>query len=102
MEIVSFFNEGPLIGIRHVQSLMMFLLLAVAYAMRVNLSVAIVSMTNTNQTDSSDVPVSFSKYYKQAFQQYLSRCTIGKSKKKIISYLRFSWDISHCKFWQVN
>lgn len=50
-------NKGPLIGIRHVQSLMMFLLLAVGYAMRVNLSVAIVSMTNTNQTDSSDVPV---------------------------------------------
>lgn len=46
---------------------MMFLLLSVGYAMRVNLSVAIGYMTKVNQTNSSDVPVSFSKYNKQAF-----------------------------------
>ncbi|XP_066153396.1 putative inorganic phosphate cotransporter isoform X2 [Euwallacea fornicatus] len=49
-------SKGPRIGIRHVQSLLMFLLLASGYSMRVNLSVAIVSMTKKS-SDNPDVPV---------------------------------------------
>ncbi|XP_066258290.1 putative inorganic phosphate cotransporter [Euwallacea similis] len=53
---VVIMNKGPRIGIRHVQTLLMFLLLATGYAMRVNLSVAIVSMTKKS-SDNPDVPV---------------------------------------------
>lgn len=42
---------GPRFGVRHVQCLLVFFGLAVAYALRVNLSVAIVAMTDRNSTN---------------------------------------------------
>ncbi|XP_044252508.1 putative inorganic phosphate cotransporter isoform X1 [Tribolium madens] len=43
-------------GSRHTQVLLCFLLLAIAYAMRVNLSVAIVAMTDNSTTSNPDIP----------------------------------------------
>ncbi|TMW43657.1 hypothetical protein DOY81_011263 [Sarcophaga bullata] len=43
--------QGPRFGVRHVQCLLVFFGLAVAYALRVNLSVAIVAMTDRNSTN---------------------------------------------------
>ncbi|KAH8407688.1 hypothetical protein KR222_010748, partial [Zaprionus bogoriensis] len=48
--IFTFF-AGPRFGVRHVQCVLVFFGLAVAYAMRVNLSVAIVAMTDSNATN---------------------------------------------------
>ncbi|XP_065368594.1 putative inorganic phosphate cotransporter [Calliphora vicina] len=44
-------GQGPRFGVRHVQCLLVFCGLAVAYALRVNLSVAIVAMTDRNATN---------------------------------------------------
>ncbi|KAL7737230.1 hypothetical protein ACLKA6_005412 [Drosophila palustris] len=44
-------NTGPRFGVRHLQCILVFFGLAVAYAMRVNLSVAIVAMTDCNSTN---------------------------------------------------
>ncbi|XP_073811730.1 putative inorganic phosphate cotransporter isoform X1 [Musca autumnalis] len=46
------FDEGPRIGSRHVQCFLCFCCLSLCYALRVNLSVAIVAMTDSNSTDS--------------------------------------------------
>ncbi|KAL5286732.1 hypothetical protein ACFFRR_008004 [Megaselia abdita] len=43
--------QRSLFGIRHLQCFLLFLCLTVAYALRVNLSVAIVAMTNANSTN---------------------------------------------------
>nr|CAI5843727.1 unnamed protein product [Callosobruchus analis] len=48
--------KGPRIGIRHVQIALLFSNLAIAYAMRTNLSVAIVAMTDSSSTTNTDVP----------------------------------------------
>uniref|UniRef100_A0A1I8Q5Y1 Putative inorganic phosphate cotransporter n=1 Tax=Stomoxys calcitrans TaxID=35570 RepID=A0A1I8Q5Y1_STOCA len=44
-------GQGPRFGVRHVQCILAFCGLAVAYALRVNLSVAIVAMTDRNATN---------------------------------------------------
>ncbi|EDW02606.1 putative inorganic phosphate cotransporter [Drosophila grimshawi] len=44
-------NTGPRFGVRHLQCILVFFGLAVAYGMRVNLSVAIVAMTDKNATN---------------------------------------------------
>jgi hypothetical protein len=46
-------------GVRHTQVLLCFLLLSIAYSMRVNLSVAIVAMTDKTTSPNPDIPVSF-------------------------------------------
>ncbi|XP_075169622.1 putative inorganic phosphate cotransporter isoform X2 [Haematobia irritans] len=46
-----FAEEGSVFGIRHLQCFLLFLALAVAYALRVNLSVAIVAMTDKDATN---------------------------------------------------
>lgn len=69
---------------------MMFLLLAVGYAMRVNLSVAIVAMLDkeNKQSDNPDVPVRFSKYKKTI--NYFSNIFLGvRLVKKKGHYLVF-------------
>lgn len=43
--------QGPRFGVRHIQCILAFCGLAVAYALRVNLSVAIVAMTDKNATN---------------------------------------------------
>ncbi|XP_073846868.1 putative inorganic phosphate cotransporter [Musca autumnalis] len=43
--------QGPRFGVRHIQCILAFCGLAVAYALRVNLSVAIVAMTDRNATN---------------------------------------------------
>ncbi|GAB0094566.1 putative inorganic phosphate cotransporter [Sergentomyia squamirostris] len=42
---------GGLFGVRHLQTFLLFLCLTIAYAMRVNLSVAIVAMVDRNSTN---------------------------------------------------
>ncbi|KAH1015757.1 putative inorganic phosphate cotransporter [Dendroctonus ponderosae] len=49
-------NNGPSIGVRHFQAMLMFLLLAIGYAMRVNLSVGIVAMTKASSKN-PDIPI---------------------------------------------
>ncbi|XP_060523180.1 uncharacterized protein LOC132700078 [Cylas formicarius] len=49
-------NKGPRYGVRYTQALMMFLLLSIGYAMRVNLSVGIVAMTKNDTSPNPDVP----------------------------------------------
>lgn len=41
-----FVSAGGMFGVRHLQAFLLFLGLTLAYAMRVNLSVAIVAMTD--------------------------------------------------------
>ncbi|XP_050302075.1 putative inorganic phosphate cotransporter [Anthonomus grandis grandis] len=41
-------NKGPMIGARHIQMLLLFVCLTIGFAMRTNLSVAIVAMTDPN------------------------------------------------------
>lgn len=48
---LHFFYLGPRFGIRHLQCFLAFCGLAVAYSLRVNLSVAIVAMTDKNHTN---------------------------------------------------
>lgn len=50
------FVTGKLIGQRHVQSLMLFICLVLAYAFRVNMSVGIVAITDNSVN--KDYPVS--------------------------------------------
>ncbi|ALC42296.1 MFS15, partial [Drosophila busckii] len=47
----SIVPTGPRFGVRHLQCVLVFLGLAVAYSLRVNLSVAIVAMTDKNATN---------------------------------------------------
>jgi len=47
---------GPRFGVRHLQCILVFFGLAVAYSLRVNLSVAIVAMTDRNASN-PDFPV---------------------------------------------
>ncbi|XP_074036873.1 putative inorganic phosphate cotransporter isoform X2 [Leptinotarsa decemlineata] len=47
---------GPSLGIRHVQAMLMFLLLSIGVGMRVHLSVAIVAMTDNTTSSNPDVP----------------------------------------------
>lgn len=54
--IITYYFPEKLIGARHVQSLMLFLCLTLAYAFRVNMSVAIVAITDK---DSPDVSIIF-------------------------------------------
>ncbi|EDX07739.1 GD25358 [Drosophila simulans] len=44
-------NTGPRFGVRHLQCILVFFGLAVAYSLRVNLSVAIVAMTDRNASN---------------------------------------------------
>jgi hypothetical protein len=45
------------IGVRHLQALLMFFCLTMAYALRVNLSVGIVAMVDRNSTHQPDFEV---------------------------------------------
>ncbi|CAG9767278.1 unnamed protein product [Ceutorhynchus assimilis] len=56
-EEIVILNKGPRIGMRHVQTLLMFLCLTIAYSMRVNLSVGIVAMTTKDTSPNPDIPV---------------------------------------------
>ncbi|XP_034478853.1 putative inorganic phosphate cotransporter [Drosophila innubila] len=61
-------NTGPRFGVRHLQCILVFFGLAVAYAMRVNLSVAIVAMTDSNNTnDNFDWNESVKSYLLSSF-----------------------------------
>ncbi|XP_075168361.1 putative inorganic phosphate cotransporter [Haematobia irritans] len=44
-------NKGPFIGMRHVQSLLLFLNIVVIYISRLNIGVAVVAMTNAETTN---------------------------------------------------
>lgn len=46
------FEKAPLIGTRHIQCFLCFCCLSICYALRVNLSVGIVAMTDQNSTNS--------------------------------------------------
>ncbi|KAJ8721789.1 hypothetical protein PYW08_004191 [Mythimna loreyi] len=39
-------NKGPMLGIRHLQVIMLFLAMVICYTMRINISMAIVVMTD--------------------------------------------------------
>lgn len=52
------FSAGGVFGIRHLQAFLLFLGLTLAYAMRVNLSVAIVAITDRHAAN-PDFPVNF-------------------------------------------
>ncbi|KAJ8929846.1 hypothetical protein NQ314_017450 [Rhamnusium bicolor] len=49
-------RKGPFFGVRHVITILLFLLLAIGYGMRVNLSVAIVAMTDNTTSENPDIP----------------------------------------------
>ncbi|XP_057667760.1 putative inorganic phosphate cotransporter isoform X1 [Diorhabda carinulata] len=49
-------NKGPILGMRHVQIVLLFTMLAFGYAMRVNLSVGIVAMTDNTTSLNPMVP----------------------------------------------
>lgn len=57
MTSLSKVPKGPRIGLRHVQSLLLFLGLTVMHIARLNVSVAIVAMTNAASTN-PNFPVS--------------------------------------------
>ncbi|XP_039955773.1 putative inorganic phosphate cotransporter [Bactrocera tryoni] len=44
-------DKGPLFGVRYVQTLLLFLSITVAYMSRLNISVAVVAMTNAESTN---------------------------------------------------
>ncbi|CAG9865518.1 unnamed protein product [Phyllotreta striolata] len=46
----------PLLGVRHIQIALLFSMLAIIYAMRVTLSVAIVAMIGNSTTDNPNIP----------------------------------------------
>ncbi|XP_037942180.1 putative inorganic phosphate cotransporter [Teleopsis dalmanni] len=48
-------TKAPILGVRHLQCLLLFTGLAVAFAMRVNFSMAIVAMTDNNSTSAAEV-----------------------------------------------
>lgn len=54
MIIVLYFAAGAF-GVRHVQAFLVFLGLTLAYALRVNLSVAIVAMTDNSSNPDHEV-----------------------------------------------
>lgn len=49
---------GPILGMRHVQSLLLFFCIVAMYVSRLNVGVAVVAMTNADTTN-PDFPVSF-------------------------------------------
>ncbi|KAJ8923273.1 hypothetical protein NQ315_001830 [Exocentrus adspersus] len=49
-------EKTPGLGIRHIIATLLFLLLTIAYGMRVNLSVAIVAMTDNSTSQNPDIP----------------------------------------------
>lgn len=49
-------EKGPTFGVRHLITTLLFLLLSIAYGMRVNLSVAIVAMTDNSTSKNPDIP----------------------------------------------
>lgn len=51
------FVSVPGLGIRHLQIALLFFLLAIAYGMRITLSVAVVAMTDNTTSSNPDVPV---------------------------------------------
>ncbi|XP_060523968.1 putative inorganic phosphate cotransporter [Cylas formicarius] len=51
-----FDNRGPKFGSRHIQVSLMFVCMSVAFAMRTNLSIAIVAMTDNTTSPNPDVP----------------------------------------------
>lgn len=57
MNQILFLTLGPFCGIRHLQSVLLFLALVVNIIARISVSVAIIAMTDADAT-SSDFPVS--------------------------------------------
>ncbi|XP_056635960.1 uncharacterized protein LOC130444707 [Diorhabda sublineata] len=49
-------KEAPIIGIRHVEAFLLFLLLTIAIGMRVQLAIALVAMTDKSSSPNKDVP----------------------------------------------
>ncbi|KAJ8946312.1 hypothetical protein NQ318_004201 [Aromia moschata] len=56
VDTVEVANKGPAFGKRHVHVVLMFFLTGIAYTMRVNLSVAIVAMTDNTTSPNPDIP----------------------------------------------
>lgn len=65
------FIAGPGFGLRHVQIALLFLLLAIGYAMRITLSVAVVAMTDNTTSSNPDVPVSIENLTKMYSYYYI-------------------------------
>lgn len=49
---------GPVVGIRHLQTLLIFLIITTIYLGRLNVGVSVVAMTNAESTN-PDFPVSY-------------------------------------------
>lgn len=81
--------KGPRIGVRHLQSLLLFLGLTVIHIARLNVSVAIVAMTNADSTN-PNFPVSASCQLQSApaakLTSSLCRNTIGRNGTNRIFY----------------
>lgn len=56
--MVIFLISDAIYGVRHTQVILLFVMLVIAYGMRVNLSVAIVAMTDPEASSNPDIPVS--------------------------------------------
>ena len=69
--VIYLFFTAKIFGVRHLQAFLMFLGLTVAYALRVDLSVGIVAMTNQTSTG-VDFPVSIISKYKSSFRLQLT------------------------------
>lgn len=52
-----FYFSVPLIGVRHWQILLLFIMIFTAFGFRVTLSVAIVAMTDPKANSNPDIPV---------------------------------------------
>lgn len=62
--------SGPTLGIRHLQVLLLFLLLSIGVGMRAHLPVAIVAMLDNSTTANPEIPVSTSNYFLAFEQEY--------------------------------
>lgn len=51
---IYFFNISEGLGVRHAQTFLLFLAMFLAFSMRVNMSMAIVDMTNSDNDEVGD------------------------------------------------
>lgn len=83
--MINHFSANNCIGQRHLQVLIVFCGLAIAYSMRVNLSVAIVAMTAPNGTD-SEVSNKIVQFYSNAYKTVSNsfwRFSIGTTPSEV-------------------
>lgn len=75
---LSFLISDAVYGVRHTQVILLFAMIVIAYGMRVNLSVAIVAMTDPEASSNPDIPVSSYFLFKGSqTRQLFYRLTIG-------------------------